>query len=247
MLTWSEYKKIFIENKDEYIIYPYQFVNDKTVPIAEKDLKKNSNLYSYLLSQKKNLKGREYFEKSSKLWYELWNQRKISNFDCDKIVVAELSESNRFALSSKNEYYGDTVCGIIPTKNTVGLKFLLAILNSTLMEFFYKKVTVPKANKYYIYKNMYLKNIPIVSSPIDNPTLQKPLITLVDKILAAKGKDPLADTSKWEAEIDARVFHLYGLTEEEMLTVLNSFPKMSIVEKTQIQNFYRDLERGNLK
>ena len=64
---------------------------------------------------------------------------------------------------------------------------------------------------------------------------------------AAPCGGPAADTAKWEAEIDARVFHLYGLTEEEMLTVLNSFPKMSIVEKTQIQNFYRDLERGNLK
>ena len=96
-------------------------------------------------------------------------------------------------------------------------------------------------------KPQRIRQLPIPRSPIDNPTLQKPLVTLVDKILAAKGKDPLADTAKWEAEIDARVFHLYGLTEEEMLTVLNSFPKMSIVEKTQIQNFYRDLERGNLK
>ena len=62
-----------------------------------------------------------------------------------------------------------------------------------------------------------------------------------------KQLEQLADTSKWENEIDARVFHLYGLTEEEMLTVLNSFPKMNDMEKLKIQNFYRDIENGVLK
>ena len=132
-------------------------------------------------------------------------------------------------------------------EKTLSIKYLIATLNSKILWYFISSTGYILRGGYFTFKTEYLKPFPIPRSPIDNPTLQKPLITLVDKILAAKGKDPLADTAKWEAEIDARVFHLYGLTEEEMLTVLNSFPKMSIVEKTQIQNFYRDLERGNLK
>ena len=126
-------------------------------------------------------------------------------------------------------------------------KYFNSLLNSKLITFFYREISQEGGRVLAQVKPQRIRQLPIPRSPIDNPTLQKPLVTLVDKILAAKGKDPLADTAKWEAEIDARVFHLYGLTEEEMLTVLNSFPKMSIVEKTQIQNFYRDLERGNLK
>jgi len=94
-----------------------------------------------------------------------------------------------------------------------------------------------------------VEQLPIPRAPIDNPELQKQLIELVDKILQSKGRSRPSpttvddnDTSHYEAEIDARVFHLYGLTEEEMLTVLNSFPKMRQEEKDLIGKFYREIK-----
>ncbi|MEK6725697.1 MAG: hypothetical protein AABY54_03990 [Deltaproteobacteria bacterium] len=45
---------------------------------------------------------------------------------------------------------------------------------------------------------------------------QKPFTALVDQILAAKQKDPKADTSALEKQIDEMVYALYGLTEEEI-------------------------------
>ena len=51
------------------------------------------------------------------------------------------------------------------------------------------------------------------------PAQQRPIIALVDKILAAKRADPQADTSAWEREIDGLVYALYGLTEEEIAVV----------------------------
>jgi adenine-specific DNA-methyltransferase len=44
--------------------------------------------------------------------------------------------------------------------------------------------------------------------------MQQPSITLVDQILAAKQKDPQADTSALEKQIDDMVYKLYGLTPE---------------------------------
>ncbi|MBE8158165.1 MAG: hypothetical protein HAW59_02070, partial [Betaproteobacteria bacterium] len=48
---------------------------------------------------------------------------------------------------------------------------------------------------------------------------QKPFITLAEKITAAKEADNNADTQKEEAEIDGRVYALYGLTKEEIKIV----------------------------
>ena len=45
------------------------------------------------------------------------------------------------------------------------------------------------------------------------------MVKLVDQILAAKKKDLDADTSALEAKIDALVYKLYGLTEEEIAVV----------------------------
>jgi hypothetical protein len=61
-----------------------------------------------------------------------------------------------------------------------------------------------------------LSEIPIKKIPDDE---QKSFIKLVDRILAAKRANPQADTSALEREIDKLVYHLYGLTEEEIKIV----------------------------
>ena len=48
---------------------------------------------------------------------------------------------------------------------------------------------------------------------------QKPIVTLVQKIIAIKQVTPTADTSALERDIDERVYRLYGLTSEEIRTV----------------------------
>ncbi len=45
---------------------------------------------------------------------------------------------------------------------------------------------------------------------------------LVDQTLAAKQKDPNADTSLLEKQIDQMVYKSYGLTEDEIKIVENS-------------------------
>ena len=65
--------------------------------------------------------------------------------------------------------------------------------------------------------NIYeLEQLPI---PAATSAQQRPIIALVDKILAAKKANPQADTSVWEREIDGLVYELYGLTEDEVKVV----------------------------
>ena len=52
--------------------------------------------------------------------------------------------------------------------------------------------------------------------PIAQTKKQKPVELLVERILAAKAKNPQADTSPLEREIDELVYQLYGLTQEEI-------------------------------
>ena len=61
-----------------------------------------------------------------------------------------------------------------------------------------------------------LSSIPI---PEASKEQQQPIIDLVDKILVAKKENPQADTSGLEKEIDEIVYHLYGLTYDEVLVV----------------------------
>ena len=55
--------------------------------------------------------------------------------------------------------------------------------------------------------------------PYANPKEQQLTINLVDRILNVKRDNPNADTSSLEQQIDLLVYHLYGLTYDEVLIV----------------------------
>jgi hypothetical protein len=56
---------------------------------------------------------------------------------------------------------------------------------------------------------------------------QQPIIALVDEILAAKGANPNADLTMFEAALNARVAALYGLTTDEIHLVGEPAPSSS--------------------
>ena len=45
---------------------------------------------------------------------------------------------------------------------------------------------------------------------------QENLASILDKVIEAKTKDPEAETTELEEEIDRLVYELYGLSEEEI-------------------------------
>lgn len=61
------------------------------------------------------------------------------------------------------------------------------------------------------------------------------IAALVDRILAAKKANPAANTAELESEIDALVYKLYGLTEEE-IKVVEGKEREGVVAERQLQN-----------
>ncbi len=106
---------------------------------------------------------------------------------------------------------------VLCSENITFLKYLLGFLNSKLPIFYIK---VKYASSSYCggitFSKDMINNLPMAAV---NTSQQQPIITLVDKILAAKKADPQADTGAWEAEIDFLVYKLYGLSYDEVLVV----------------------------
>ena len=154
ILSYSGYK----------LFYPY-FINEynRTECITEAELSaKAPNLYRYLLERKDELLSRNYFIKSNKYWFELWNPRKMQHFYNRKFVFSEIGLVNDFVLADEC-FYTDSACGAeLKDEYKKYENFILRWLNSRLATYVYKKVSVPKANGYSIYKNAFLKNMPIL-------------------------------------------------------------------------------------
>jgi adenine-specific DNA-methyltransferase len=73
---------------------------------------------------------------------------------------------------------------------------------------------------YHIYPE-HLRNLPI---PTVSPSMQQPVIDLVDKILAAKAGDPKANTATLEHQVDRLVYRLYDLSWEEVKAIEPGIP-----------------------
>lgn len=207
-VNWSGYS----------VIYPYDS-NSKVIPESVLS-KKFPNVYKYFTTQRESLSGRGYFEKSGKLWYELWNQRKFSNFQKQRIVTPEISDRNNFITT--NSFFGNTKTYNIILKNSAPSEYLffLGLLNSKLLDFTYKIITTPQAGGFYAYKTQFLKKLPIKTFSKEKLSV---FIELVGKLLEITNMTKSsADEIKYQQllktkrKIDQMVYELYGLNKDEI-------------------------------
>lgn len=196
LLKGKDIKAFNVNWSGTYVIYPYD--NNGKV-LSENELSKNfKNTYSYLVSKRELLKGRSYFNKSAKKWYELWNQRNIQNFQKKRLVTTEISAHNNFILT--DEFFGNTKTYHIILKDENLYHFILGILNTKILEYYYQSITTPQAGGFYAYKTQFLNKIPIKTTPAFIPS-----ISILSQIL--NSLDELDKEIK--GVLDALSFELY--------------------------------------
>jgi len=196
--------------------YPYKEGDNKTEIIELDELKKKyPRAFLFINEHKKELKSRMDSRKSfgdKESWYGLTRFGRLSRFKKPKIVSPGEVKQNKFSLDLTGSSFSCArVFSITSEDENLDIKYLLAVLNSKLMEFYLHKNSSLKQGGYYTYSSSVIDAIPLKF----NPKNQKPFIILVDKILEAKKQDPKANTSSREKQLDIMVYHLYNLTYEE--------------------------------
>ena len=191
-----------------YVIYPYDENNNVITESVLKQL--YPNIYSYLVSRKGELLGRDYFDASGKVWYELWCERTLKKFHQKKIVNSEIASSNRFAIE-EHSFLGNTKVfhTVLLPKYEDLYEVILGILNSKLMFYVHKNISTPKAGGAYEYKTQFIEKYPIII-PQEKETFKE----LVRLIIA----NPEFKKSEKE-KIDLLVYRLYKLTYDEVLII----------------------------
>ena len=114
-------------------------------------------------------------------------------------------------LIEKGVFCANSVNYLVFRNNAVNTKYILALLNSSTLNFvFSKSSTNSNVNGYEI------DNLPIVLADDQHQTR---LSELVDQILTAKRTNPNANVSNLENKIDKIVYLLYDLTLDEIKIV----------------------------
>ncbi len=118
--------------------------------------------------------------------------------------------ANLIEVKNQEILFLDT-CNLSYCKEREHAKFLVGLLNSRLLDWLFRKTSTNN------HVNLYeLETLPIPQITKSNKPTADKIIALVDKILQSKEKDPKANTQELEKEIDALVYQLYNLTDEEI-------------------------------
>ncbi|MBM0599447.1 class I SAM-dependent DNA methyltransferase [Helicobacter pylori] len=151
--------------------------------------------------------------------YHLRNCAYLEDFEKEKIVYGEIVQEPRFYLDNGEcglgYFYAEATSFILTGEH---LRYLLGMLHSKLITFAFKTFYAGGGlgESGYRYKKAFIERLPIPKITEKNQELADKIIALVDKILKSKEKDPKANTQGLEKEIDALVYQLYHLTDEEI-------------------------------
>jgi len=215
------------------VIYPYDLSTGQVLSPA--NLESNApNTWSYLLDSRPTLRGRPYFEKSSKAWYELWCPRDPTLYVNSKILGPEIANRGEFTLTKKPLFVNNKLKVIVLQKSIQeGSQYVLGLLNSTLLTYLHRLIAPPKGNNYFEVKTRVVGKLPIrrinFSNAADKSRHDR-TVELVEQMLALHkqlgGTKTAHARTNIERQIDATdvqidklVYELYGLTEDEIKIV----------------------------
>ncbi len=153
--------------------------------------------------------------------YHLRNCAYLEDFEKEKIVYPETSQGAYFVYENSQIFLEKTAFMIV--SDAYNLKLLTALLNSKLITFYFKDFCggciLGKSG--YQYNKHALEKIPIPQITEKNQELADKITDGAEAILKVKEKDPKANTQELEKEIDALVYQLYNLTDEEIKIIEN--------------------------
>jgi adenine-specific DNA-methyltransferase len=223
-LAGREIKAYSIQPSGKVVIIPYELRSGKSVLIPTGELEDHCpKTAAYLRANKKYLEAREDGRMQGTGWHGFIYPKNLDVMKSPKLLVPDIADRAAFALDENGEFAFTSGYGITFKPGVKeSPKYLLGLLNSRLLDWFWKRVSTPLRGGFYRYFTQFIEQLPI--RPIDfgvaaERAERDALVKLVDQILAAKRANPAADVSAWEREIDERVYRLYGLTPEEIKLV----------------------------
>ena len=181
-INWEEY----------FIIYPYEIKDGHADLYTIEKLKSDfPRTWEYFRANESYLRNREngiWKERSD--WYAYGRRQNIEMFEQIKIMTGVLSKRASFTLDIEGKYYfvgGGNAGGYgIVLNDDFGNSpekygFLLALLNSKLLDFYLQSISTKFQNDYFSYAKRFIERLPIPDAP---PSQQKQLAALADKMLS---------------------------------------------------------------
>lgn len=215
LLKGREIRRYRIRDFQYFALYPYELSNGSTALMSEESIAETyPRAWEYLLEVKEILSSRGSASMSYPAWYAYWNPRTLDTFKKPKLLTQVLAKHSSFAFDKHGRYLyvgGGNAGGysvVLPGDfaSAANYRAVLAILNSTALEFFLRNVSTMFRDGYYSYGQRYIQQLPI-------PHLTSNAIQQLNALVLEREDSRLkpSEVQHTEEAIDSIVFSLFGL------------------------------------
>ncbi len=200
-----KYKIILVEKRE--LLYTNEIENLNDYP----------SLKERLQEFKIKLSNRREAANGKIRWFDLQWARDSKIFSSEKLICRFKASENTFCFDDTG-FYSSADTTVVCLKNDnkdYNLKYLLALLNSRLLDYYFKSYGKLMDYRYEYYPG------PVGNIRIKKSSNQDKFISLVDKILTLKSEGK--NSTSLEQEIDNLVYKLYELTYDEVKVIDPTF------------------------
>lgn len=233
-------RRYFIDNDRRCVFFPYQQVNGKAQLIEEGQFRRLYPLaWNYLARHAKVLRAR-----NQRDWYAFRRRNYDLSEGNPRLLVPSIAPRASFACDIGGRYHfvgsgGGGGGGYGVTLNpevNLSIYCLLGILNSSLLDWIVKLTNSRFGSGYYSFNRQYIEPLPIRPINFDDPADKERhdrMVQIVERMLDLhmQKQATTSDATRTRIEreinitdekIDALVYELYGLTDDEIKIVENS-------------------------
>jgi hypothetical protein len=181
------------------------------------DINKYTVIYKHLLKYKDQLKKRTDYKPRIMEWYHLRTCDYYDEFEKPKIIYPDISEKGRFYWDNEGYYFNNTIYMIVGNVK----KLWVAILNSKLINWYYRQIASGLGDKGIRHFTQFMKEMPIIEKSDSLENLAQQMLDFYKELQATSVNTDRYNSLKREIEkldraIDEVIYKLYGLNDEEI-------------------------------
>ena len=210
MLQGRNIRKWYYNESEENLIFTRRGIIIDDYPIIKEYLKQ---FYDNLKPKKTS--DEEFGRKPGVYkWFEILdNTAYYPEFEREeKIIWGLTADKWAFTIDTAQHYLPSN--GYILTSTKIPVKYILGLLNSKLMHYYFHFIGIMTAGGAYTLKAATISALPFkIAKNTDD------IVRIVEEILSIKSVNHDADVSDLENAIDTKVYSLYGLFEDDIKIV----------------------------
>ncbi len=221
------------------LICPYSITENDFGLMTEVDLSEQyPRAYAYLKSHKAALAAREKGKFKGVNWFAFGYPKSMTLFQLPKLVVPDYNNVASFTFDDQRHFYKTGYGILLQDQVKESLLYLLGLLNTRLLFQHLLQIGTTLRGGYVRFWTQFLEQLPIRSINFSDPAdvaRHAGMVELVETMLALHRQLAAAKTAHdqrvlqrqidaTDQHIDALVYELYGLTDDEIAIVESRTP-----------------------